>query len=440
MKLIRRITAVLTALLLTTALGAPCLAVAGEIDQTLGGVQYCSNGTVIVRKALPLERGICYDYSTDGVNWTPIDYPWTSSPELVKLLPNSGMDLFALDTFKGILYVSTDGVHWTAYEQKDLSWADGGTSNYDYTLRWTGDGYVMRQRVISRSIMGASQSGNGVRNHLITFLTRDLKEISTCTMENQVWDVGFLNGTYYATVGAPEKTSVWSSTDRQSWTRTSLAAIPTGVPSGIKTLRQGDVGTQIARPTSTGANPALVFHNNFGRLSVSRDGLYFADLNRFGLTSNFSGIYTGSQGVVLDYVNSAGVGITYAEAESALSKLSAQPNYVTLNGAYLPLEHPPYAKNNRLMVPLRSIAEALSFTVDWDQAAGKAVCTKGDQVVTVTFGSTAAQVNGVATVLDAAPEVLENRTYVPLRFLGEGFGLAVDWDQAARTARLTIGG
>jgi hypothetical protein len=52
------------------------------------------------------------------------------------------------------------------------------------------------------------------------------------------------------------------------------------------------------------------------------------------------------------------------------------------------------------------------------------------------------EVNGLAKVMDVAPYIKNSRTYVPLRYLGLGLGVAdsdVVWDATAQTATLTLG-
>ena len=90
------------------------------------------------------------------------------------------------------------------------------------------------------------------------------------------------------------------------------------------------------------------------------------------------------------------------------------------------------------MVPLRNISEALGFTVEWVNEDGRdiAVCTRDGVTVRVEIGSARAEVNGEACALEAPSEVLRGRTYVPIRFFSEQFGLDVDWDQDSCTVLL----
>ena len=53
--------------------------------------------------------------------------------------------------------------------------------------------------------------------------------------------------------------------------------------------------------------------------------------------------------------------------------------------------------------------------------------------IEMTIGSTTAYVNGTEIVLDTAPEIRNDRTLVPVRFIAESFELNVDWDEASNS-------
>jgi hypothetical protein len=113
---------------------------------------------------------------------------------------------------------------------------------------------------------------------------------------------------------------------------------------------------------------------------------------------------------------------------------------VMLNGAMVAFPDAyPEMKNDRTMVPIRAIAEALGAKVEYLE--GKVVqITQGDTVLNLTIGGDTVQavIGGVTKDLkmDAVSYAKENRTYVPLRFVSEALGLEVHWDAAHRTVVL----
>jgi hypothetical protein len=108
------------------------------------------------------------------------------------------------------------------------------------------------------------------------------------------------------------------------------------------------------------------------------------------------------------------------------------PIKVFLNGTALVMDVPPVQKEGRTLVPFRAIGEALMAEVDWDGSAGKVTLTLGDKTVQLVIGNKTAYVNGEATTLDVPAMLVEGRTMVPLRFIGESLGASVQWSGELR--------
>lgn len=114
---------------------------------------------------------------------------------------------------------------------------------------------------------------------------------------------------------------------------------------------------------------------------------------------------------------------------------------VQLNGAYVHFaDAQPEKVNGRVMVPFRTIAEALGAEVTYD--AGKITTKKDGETLSFSLDGKQLTVTDsagktVKTVqLDTAPYKKGGRTYVPVRFFAEAFGLTVQWDQDMQTAVL----
>ncbi len=93
----------------------------------------------------------------------------------------------------------------------------------------------------------------------------------------------------------------------------------------------------------------------------------------------------------------------------------------------------PYIKGDRTYVPMRYLGEILGAEVVWDDAARTVTLTKGDTTVVFTIGSTSYTVNGEAKTADVAPEIANDRTMLPARFVAEAVGAVVGWDAATQT-------
>jgi hypothetical protein len=92
----------------------------------------------------------------------------------------------------------------------------------------------------------------------------------------------------------------------------------------------------------------------------------------------------------------------------------------------------PVIENDRTLVPLRYVFEALGAEPVWDEAARTVTSIHNGAEIRLRIDDPTARVNGEDVVLDAAPVLRGGRTLVPIRFIAESFGARVDWDEARR--------
>ena len=92
----------------------------------------------------------------------------------------------------------------------------------------------------------------------------------------------------------------------------------------------------------------------------------------------------------------------------------------------------PVIRNDRTMLPARIVAEALGAEVAWDGEARKVTITKGDVTIVITIDADKALVNGEEIALDSHAFIESDRTYLPMRFLGEKLGAEVTWNGATQ--------
>jgi len=105
----------------------------------------------------------------------------------------------------------------------------------------------------------------------------------------------------------------------------------------------------------------------------------------------------------------------------------AEDMQVQVNGELLITDVPPVIKDYRTLVPMRAICEKLGAVVNYYAADQSVVVQKGPISLTLYLGSTKAVINGNEITLDVAPDVIEQRTMLPLRFLGESLNCTVNW-------------
>ena len=102
---------------------------------------------------------------------------------------------------------------------------------------------------------------------------------------------------------------------------------------------------------------------------------------------------------------------------------------VTVDGHPLSFDVQPFTTEfGRTLVPVREIFEALDATVMWNESTQTITAVKTDTEIEFTIADYTAFINGEAIYLDAAPQIIEGRTMVPLRFVGEALGANVSWN------------
>lgn len=106
---------------------------------------------------------------------------------------------------------------------------------------------------------------------------------------------------------------------------------------------------------------------------------------------------------------------------------------VKFNGEWMQFDVPPMLMNDRTMVPLRAIFEALGAKVTWDDPTQTATGRRNGKEVSVTIGSNVAMVGGNMVSIDQSAALVNDRTLVPLRFVSESYGAEVEWDNDSQT-------
>ncbi|MCG7406557.1 copper amine oxidase N-terminal domain-containing protein [Paenibacillus sp. ACRRX] len=125
------------------------------------------------------------------------------------------------------------------------------------------------------------------------------------------------------------------------------------------------------------------------------------------------------------------LGAFLAILSCSASTAYAADTQIKVDGISVVSDVKPEFKNNRTMVPLRVISENLGANVNWSKS--EVTLTKGNMKVILNLNSTSAKKNGEKITLDAKPYVLHNRVIVPLRFIAETFGCKVDYSNSTVT-------
>ncbi len=110
---------------------------------------------------------------------------------------------------------------------------------------------------------------------------------------------------------------------------------------------------------------------------------------------------------------------------------------VYVDDELLQLDEPPIIQEGRTLVPMRALFESLGASVEWEADTHTAVGERDNVTVRIPIGSTMPTINNRIETIEVAAQILDGRTYIPLRFVGEAFGDDVHWDGDTRSITIT---
>lgn len=96
----------------------------------------------------------------------------------------------------------------------------------------------------------------------------------------------------------------------------------------------------------------------------------------------------------------------------------------------------PYIKDGRTMLPIRYVAEALGFDVEWDEANRTVILTDKENKVVIPVDTNKIIVNGKTYESDVKPEIVIDRTMLPIANIARALGLVdgedIIWNEETR--------
>jgi hypothetical protein len=117
------------------------------------------------------------------------------------------------------------------------------------------------------------------------------------------------------------------------------------------------------------------------------------------------------------------IGLTPASAQEQTKSIP-----VLLDGLPIKFDVQPVIQNERTLVPFRAIAEALNVTVIWDGTTQSVIASNDTANIKLYINNKTAYRNEVPIKLDVPPLIINDRTFIPLRFFSEAFSCSVLWD------------
>jgi hypothetical protein len=117
--------------------------------------------------------------------------------------------------------------------------------------------------------------------------------------------------------------------------------------------------------------------------------------------------------------------------------LTVDDRQMIIDGENRLMDVPPTIVGGRTLVPVRFISEALNASVLWDGVTRNVTVIQGQSWMDLWPGEDMMVVDGIRLNLDVAPQLINNRTMLPLRAVAQSLSLDVHWDPVTRQITLT---
>jgi tetratricopeptide (TPR) repeat protein len=107
---------------------------------------------------------------------------------------------------------------------------------------------------------------------------------------------------------------------------------------------------------------------------------------------------------------------------------------VYVNDTKIEFDVEPIFINNRVMVPIRAVFEAMGAAVEWDGNTKTVKVSRGINSIEVKLDNKIATVDGKTVIMEVPAVGIDGRVLVPLRFFGEALKANVEWVNYTKTA------
>ena len=140
-------------------------------------------------------------------------------------------------------------------------------------------------------------------------------------------------------------------------------------------------------------------------------------------------------GFILGTMLFMGLGFIYANSNTGEILAHSDNIKITVNGERisLPDAQPFIDENGRTQVPVRFVSEALGADVGWDGNTKTVTVEQARNKISLVVGKSEYTVNSKKMEMDTSVIIVEDRTFVPARYVAEALGAEVDWDSKTKT-------
>ena len=125
------------------------------------------------------------------------------------------------------------------------------------------------------------------------------------------------------------------------------------------------------------------------------------------------------------------------DENTKLIKMKINDVNYSINGEVKKMDAKPFIKNDRTLVPLRFIVEAIGGEVNWDNDNRLVTVNSKGKTIVLPIDSKTIKIDGKDVNIDQAAIIKGDRTFVPIRFIAENLDMVVNYINESRIIEIS---
>lgn len=173
-------------------------------------------------------------------------------------------------------------------------------------------------------------------------------------------------------------------------------------------------------------NDVLIYPYDRNGINISKGELIFKKAGSYNVQFEYQGIQETASIAALNSVAFEYITDTKPNKEV---NVKVYDQYIDFSS----IDQWPFIEDGRTMVPLRAVFEVMNCNVKWDGNKNSAVVEYEETKIIIPANSNTAFINGTESILDVPAKLVNDRIMVPLRFVSEAIDKTVIWDDINKT-------
>lgn len=129
--------------------------------------------------------------------------------------------------------------------------------------------------------------------------------------------------------------------------------------------------------------------------------------------------------------------LSFYDENTKLIKMKINDVNYSINGEGKKMDAKPFIKNDRTLVPLRFIVEAMGGEVNWDNDNRLVTVNSKGKIIELPIDSKTIKIDGKDVNIDQAAIIKGDRTFVPIRFIAENLDMVVNYINDTREIEIS---